>query len=279
MRTDEFSTLSRSGRRRGLGPWAGSFVAMLVAGVLFGSGAAVARQDTDPSTASATAPEAPADATPAEIAPAEIAPAEIAPAESSEDGGRPRLLVLELTGDGAAETERRTLTTLIGIEVASRTDFDVVTSQELEKLLTVEQDRQLLGCLDASCLAEVAGAMGTERIVFGEIAKLGTSIILTVSLFDAFAARATERVVVRSDSIDGIVEQIGPAVTTLTASIAKAGPEAGLTALTATSGAETTAASKVPPKSIASAAESDGPSWLAIGGWSMFGVGLVVGAP
>lgn len=216
---------------------------------------------------------------------------------------RPRLLVLELTGEAVPKTERRTLTTLIGVEVAGMVDYDVVTTQELEKLLTVEKDRQLLGCLDASCLAEVADAMGTERIIFGEAGKIGTTYLLTLSLFDSIAARATERVVIKAQAIDGFVTQLPDALRDLTASLRDArdgnGAEvgsastrtdgsaesdgreatngrAGADEATGTSSAEgSTGAASATPSPAPTNADA-GVDFLAISGWSMVGFGGLV---
>ncbi len=132
---------------------------------------------------------------------------------------RPRLLVLDLSGESVAEQERRTLTSLIGVELSTLVDYDVVTARDIEKLMTVEKDRQMVGCVDASCLAEIADAMGTERVVFGEIGKLGTSYLMTLSLFDSLQARATQRVVIKADAVEVFAEKMNPALRKLCADL------------------------------------------------------------
>src|SRR5450432_1754754 len=53
----------------------------------------------------------------------------------------------------------------------------VTTAKAIEQLLGVERQKQLLGCNEqhASCLVEIANALGSDGIVFGEIAKVGAS--------------------------------------------------------------------------------------------------------
>lgn len=221
-------------------------------------------------------------------------------AQDDEAGDRPRLLVLELTGEAIPKTERRTLTTLIGVEVSGLVAYDVVTTQELEKLMTVEKDRQLLGCLDASCLAEVADAMGTERIIFGEVGKIGATYLMTLSLFDSLAARATERVVIKAQAIDGFVTQLPGALRELTAALRKAegataenamaatdekpasepeaAPEAGKPESPSRGAAEEVAVKAETDGEMAEKkkAEAGGLNFLALSGWSMVGLGGVV---
>lgn len=46
-----------------------------------------------------------------------------------------------------------------------------------------------MGCGDSSCLAEIAGAMGAEFVVFGDVGKLGETFVINLNLFDNNAVR------------------------------------------------------------------------------------------
>lgn len=60
----------------------------------------------------------------------------------------------------------------------------VTTPRDVVTVLGVERQRQLLGCADdsTSCLAELAGALGSEGVVMGEVAQVGRVLQLTVKV-------------------------------------------------------------------------------------------------
>jgi len=61
-------------------------------------------------------------------------------------------------------------------------DVRVTTQRDIEQLLGLERQRQLLGC-DASgtqCLAELAGALGVDVVVSGNLAKSDSGFIASV---------------------------------------------------------------------------------------------------
>jgi hypothetical protein len=54
--------------------------------------------------------------------------------------------------------------------------FEVTSPRAVTTLLGLERQRQLLGCSDeSSCIAELAGALGVESVLMGDLAKVGTS--------------------------------------------------------------------------------------------------------
>lgn len=60
----------------------------------------------------------------------------------------------------------------------------VTTPRDVITVLGIERQRQLMGCADdsSSCLAELAGALGSEGIVMGEVAQVGRVLQLTIKI-------------------------------------------------------------------------------------------------
>lgn len=50
--------------------------------------------------------------------------------------------------------------------------LQVVTSREIASLLGIERQRQLLGCNEGGCMAELANALGVDGLVLGDVALL-----------------------------------------------------------------------------------------------------------
>jgi hypothetical protein len=106
---------------------------------------------------------------------------------------RPKLLVLSPTGD-VPEDKRQAIESLVAVELAQYDRYEVLTSTDLRKAVALEGEKQAAGCDDDSCLAEIAGALGAELVVFGEVTKLGDGLLITLNLFEATTAKSAGRV-------------------------------------------------------------------------------------
>ncbi len=51
--------------------------------------------------------------------------------------------------------------------------FKVITSDAIRAMLALEKQKQMLGCTEASCLAEIGGALGVDYLVSGRVTALG----------------------------------------------------------------------------------------------------------
>jgi hypothetical protein len=60
----------------------------------------------------------------------------------------------------------------------------VTTPRDVASVIGADRQRKLLGCADesTSCLAELAGALGAEGLITGEVAQVGKRIQLTIKI-------------------------------------------------------------------------------------------------
>jgi hypothetical protein len=67
----------------------------------------------------------------------------------------------------------------------------VVTPKDMAAVIGVEKQKALLGCSDssASCMAELAGALGADGLVTGQIAKVGKSFQVNVKIIAGDGSR------------------------------------------------------------------------------------------
>src|SRR5437764_10501647 len=65
-----------------------------------------------------------------------------------------------------------------------RNGVAVITQKDIGSLLSVERQRQLLGCADekSSCLAELSGALGAAAIVTGQVGQIGNDLNLSLKV-------------------------------------------------------------------------------------------------
>lgn len=129
--------------------------------------------------------------------------------------GPARLLVLKLerAGIDAAVGDAVDNLVLVGADVDG---VEVVSQGELQRMTDVEAEKQAAGCSSSSCLAELAGALGAELVLFGTASQLGTTTTITLSLFDNRTTRV-ERTTLNVERVDGLPQQLPPAVRALVA--------------------------------------------------------------
>lgn len=124
---------------------------------------------------------------------------------------RPRVLILPPSSSSYAAHELAPLSGMIATAVASDVRLDVVTSEDLSSLVALEGERQIAGCDDSSCLAELAGAIGARYVVFGDISPLGETAVANLRLFDTQSATALKRVALTAPSLAALGETMrGP---------------------------------------------------------------------
>lgn len=139
-----------------------------------------------------------------------------------------RVAVLDLRSTALDAERIRGLSGLVASELAQVPVFQVTTQSEVRDLLGFEAHRQLLGCSDASCLADFGGTLGARWLVTGEVSQVGQNFLVTLAMIDLTTGTAVQRVTRRSYAEDGLVDTTIHAVEALILAVR---PEAAPTRL------------------------------------------------
>lgn len=127
-----------------------------------------------------------------------------------------RVLVLDLGGD-VDEESRRAITALVARNLTRR-GLAVMSGDDVRGLMQLEGEKQMAGCSgDESCLSEIAGALDARLVVSGFAGRLGSLIVVNLSLFDARTGTAHGRATVEADSLEELPQKLEPAVDELVA--------------------------------------------------------------
>jgi hypothetical protein len=105
-----------------------------------------------------------------------------------------RVLVLDFTATGVDEDTAALVGRVVAAEVARRSELEVLSADDLRRAMALEGEKQKIDCVTDSCLAEIAGALGAQLVIFGDVGALGDQLVLTLTLFDAHAAATRHRV-------------------------------------------------------------------------------------
>src|SRR5512138_806372 len=139
----------------------------------------------------------------------------------------PRIAVMPITpGAAVSPPEAAAMTQSLVSEVRRRSGAEVITEREITSVLSLEQQKRMMGCSTDACMAELGGALGVGRLVTGEVAKLGESLLVSLRVLDA----AKVRVVSQSDrrlkkgSYDDLLDALPAMVSELFADAPRAAP-------------------------------------------------------
>lgn len=115
-------------------------------------------------------------------------------AVSSQAEGRTRLMVMNLT---ASERDLQPLADSLSesvlTELQRSPNLEVVGQSDVASMLGLERQRQLLGCVETSCMTELSGALGVPWLVTGSVARLGKAYRIDLKLLQASNGTATWR--------------------------------------------------------------------------------------
>ena len=103
--------------------------------------------------------------------------------------GKPKLAVMPTAIDPSAKNRvPNVVDDYVLTAVHNLGLYDVIGQDDINSLLSFDKQKQSLGCDDASCFAELGGALGVEKLLVVKIASLGESWALTAKLIQIAGA-------------------------------------------------------------------------------------------
>jgi hypothetical protein len=140
----------------------------------------------------------------------------------------PKLAALDWT---AANVERE-LVSFFSEELARalrQRGLKVVTSSDMAALLGAERRRQLLGCDESGCLAELGNALGCEGLLMVSLAKLSGTWRANLKVLSSKDGATLVEAQVESSSDNGFVRELDGAAARMATALAPGAPP-GVTA-------------------------------------------------
>ncbi len=136
------------------------------------------------------------------------------PPKPSAPAAKEQLLLLGLRpGPGVSAETANSITDSVHSELAAIGVYAVLSNEELAAILGLERQRQLSGCSQESCLAELAGAMDSKRALIGDVTRVDADVIVNLSLIDPRNAKSLGRVgktITASSGLGPVYEALKP---------------------------------------------------------------------
>ena len=132
-------------------------------------------------------------------------------------------LVMELKALGTVTPNlANQVTKLVLAKLDDVEGLKTVSPEDVQLMLSVERQKDALGCDDVKCMAEIGGALGTDYVIYGQVGLVGSQYNLTLTAIDAKRSMAAGRVSsLVSATEDALVQAVPAAVASLLAKIAR----------------------------------------------------------
>jgi hypothetical protein len=142
------------------------------------------------------------------------APPETAAVEPTPSRRVLRVAVYDFNTDDIPPRVGRLVTDATVAELRKLEGLSVVGMDEIRAMLDHESQKQMVGCTDESCLAEIAGALGVDHIVIGTVAALEGQSLFGLKRIDQRNAQTVSSSNLRLDAGNGeeLLAAVGPAV-------------------------------------------------------------------
>jgi hypothetical protein len=145
-------------------------------------------------------------------APLDVVPTDVERRPTPAADGPVRVLVLDIQPGSLEAGTARAAGDLVTVALSERRGVEVASGADIQRAMELEGEKAALGCDDDSCLAELAGALGADLVVFGRGSTLGSVNILYLSLFDSTTGKTVGRVTIEFDDASELLHKVPPAV-------------------------------------------------------------------
>ncbi|MGC4121184.1 MAG: hypothetical protein QM765_42725 [Myxococcales bacterium] len=132
------------------------------------------------------------------------------PSASAKPGAKTKVLVVGLTAKAIdQDTADLFCDALVG-ELRKRSGLQVADRADIAAVIGAEREKQLLGCTDGQCMAELGGALGAEFIIRGDVGRVGKVLKVHLVLSDAQkgASAATVSEIIKSEANEAFFDKV-----------------------------------------------------------------------
>ncbi len=150
--------------------------------------------------------------------------ADAAASEASPQAAKSKLAALGISAEGDPQLARTYLDVLV-TALGETGVYDIISQNEMNAILGLEKLKDVAGCDQASCMAEIGGALGVERIVTGSVSRVGDATVVSLQLINVKYGNVENRVSMPWTGREGaIVDVIAAAAQSLVFTLAQKKP-------------------------------------------------------
>ncbi len=123
--------------------------------------------------------------------------------------GQMSFALMDLSALGLEEDQVKNMTQVLSSSLKQIEGARIVTQEDIRAMLELEASKQVLGCSDTSCVAEIGAALGVDRMITGSVGLMGDRYVVSLRLINPREGTVDARV---TESFAGDPSQLIPAV-------------------------------------------------------------------
>jgi hypothetical protein len=116
------------------------------------------------------------------------------------DKAHVRIFFMGVSSDQLTKEELVIASDLFEAYVQVPSNAEMSSMRDMETVIGVEKQKEILGCNEIACMAEIGAALGADFIINGTVGRLGGGdLILSMRAIDAHTSQSAAKAVVRYD--------------------------------------------------------------------------------
>lgn len=121
--------------------------------------------------------------------------------QSQANAELPKAALLPMEANRIPQDVVRIMDAFLASELDAADRYQIIGTDDINAMLGFERMKDVVGCSDVACAAEIGGALGVSHLFFGKVGRLGDELILSLTLIDIEAPTvlARGRATVRND--------------------------------------------------------------------------------
>lgn len=104
-----------------------------------------------------------------------------------------QIAVMPLTPKRVAPETVSILDELLLAAVSKQTRYEVIGISDIQAMLGLEKLKDVLGCSDVTCAAEIGGSLGIDQLLAGSVSQLGEMVIINLKLINTLGQKVEGR--------------------------------------------------------------------------------------
>jgi TolB-like protein len=129
-------------------------------------------------------------------------------------GGSKKVMVSSIRVVGAPDALAEQIAERIVAEIRGQAGYSAVTASEIRAMLEQNIVAQIDGCADADCFAPAAEAIDAHLVIFGSVGKVGSSLVVALTLADMTTQRTLANV---AETVQSPEQAVGAAASLVAA--------------------------------------------------------------
>ena len=127
---------------------------------------------------------------------------------TTDEDTRESVALLPLEGQRLDPTLVKICSELLTDHLGTYANRKLITSSDIQAMLSLEEQKMALACEDqASCIAEIGGALGVDELIRASLSRLGSKLIVSMTRIHVQSASVLKRSTIKIENDEDLYDE------------------------------------------------------------------------